>query len=57
MEYKFIKDSITGELSVVQLTRDDGVIMSIPLDEANADYQEYIAWTKASPKNVAVEAD
>ena len=29
----------------------------IPIDEANIDFQEYIAWTKASPMNVAEPAD
>ena len=56
MEYKFIKDS-QGNNATIRLTTEDGQIMFIPLDEANTDYQEYIAWTKASPKNVAVEAD
>ena len=46
--YKLMKEN----LGVI---RSDGA--SIPRDEANTDYQEYIAWTKASPKNVAVEAD
>lgn len=29
----------------------------IPKVGSNTDYQEYLAWLKASPKNVAEEAD
>lgn len=29
----------------------------IPVDEGNTDYQEYLEWTKASPMNVAEEAE
>lgn len=29
----------------------------IPFDPANTDYQEYLKWTKASPMNVAEEAE
>ena len=35
---------------------DDGSVTSISVDEANTDYQEYLEWTKASPMNVAEEA-
>lgn len=52
MDYKLQKlnDELIGIIRLSDNTY-------IPMDEANTDYQEYIAWTKASPKNVAVEAD
>ena len=53
MTYKLIRDIDTGDICGV--LKDDK--FHIPFDKANTDYQEYIAWTKASPKNVAVEAD
>ena len=37
--------------------KENGDSCFIPANEDNNHYQEYIAWTKASPKNVAVEAD
>jgi len=37
------------------VVRSDGAI--IPADNANTDYQEYFKWTKASPMNVAEEAE
>ena len=56
MEYQLIKDD-DGNISTLKLTTEDEAVMFIPMDEANTDYQKYIEWTKASPKNVAVEAD
>ena len=53
MEYKLYKEPLYNTTIIIR--NSDGA--SIPMDEANTDYQEYIAWTKASPKNVAVEAD
>ena len=52
--YKQIKNIITNNIESVQRLSDGAFI---PFNQANTDYQEYIAWTKASPKNVAVEAD
>ncbi len=49
--YKLVNSN--GLQSLVRI--EDNV--SIPFDEANTDYQEYIKWTKASPKNVAEPAD
>lgn len=54
--YKLAKD-YDGELIAIKATTEDGQVMFIPLDEANTDYQEYLAWTKASPKNKALPAD
>ena len=52
MDYKLQKlnDELIGIIRLSDNTY-------IPMDEANTDYQKYLAWTKASPKNVAVEAD
>lgn len=55
-EYKFVKDYF-GNNVALKVTSSDGDSAFVPLNESNTDYQEYIAWTKASPKNVAVEAD
>ena len=42
MKYKLVNHE--GQLNTIQITKDDGTKMSIPLDEANTDYQEYLAW-------------
>lgn len=39
--YKLIKDSFTGNISVVQRLSDNAFI---PFDPANTDYQQYLAW-------------
>ena len=51
--YKFYKHSISGNNSGIFLSK-DGKTYSIPLDEANTDYQEYLEWAKT---NTAEEAD
>ena len=53
MDYKLYTDPLYNITVIVR--KSDGA--SIPIDEANTDYQKYIAWTKASPKNVALPAD
>ena len=55
MTYQLIKED--NKIINIRLIADDGKEYLIPLDEANTDFQEYIAWTKASPKNVAAPAD
>tara|TARA_R100000322_G_scaffold165460_1_gene130827 strand:+ start:1208 stop:1375 length:168 start_codon:yes stop_codon:yes gene_type:complete len=41
--YKLRKDSLTGQTRVV--TKDCTTYkLDIPFDEANTDYQEYLAW-------------
>ena len=39
--YKLIKDSFTGDISVVKRIADNAFI---PFDPANVDYQAYLAW-------------
>ena len=41
--YKLIKNSITGQVSCVQ-KQDGNVLLSIPFDPANTDYQAYLKW-------------
>ena len=53
MEYKLYIDPLYNITVVIR--KSDGA--SIPIDESNTDYQEYIEWTKASPMNVAEPAD
>ena len=54
--YKLVND-VSGSLCSITFVMDNGKEMSIPLDPANTDYQEYLEWTKASPMNVALPAD
>ena len=45
-KYKLLKDYMTDEVSGVLLKSDDPNHSgwSIPFDESNTDYQEYLAW-------------
>ncbi len=55
-KYKLYKDhAIFGARQSIQRTTDDGIVSSIPFDEANTDYQEYLEWV--SKGNTAEEAD
>jgi len=51
--YKLVTaDGMNGSIS----KKEDGVkVLSIPYDEANTDYQEYLAWVAEG--NTAEEAD
>ena len=41
--YKLIKDPILNDINiVVKIT--EGRVLSIPFDNANKDYQEYLEW-------------
>ncbi len=51
--YKLIKEPIKNKTSAIVTTK-GSTIISIPLDEANTDYQEYLEWAKT---NTAEEAD
>ncbi len=41
--YKLYKSVFTGEVSIVHKI-ENGVLMSIPFDPDNTDYQEYLKW-------------
>jgi hypothetical protein len=41
--YKLVKSPMTNEVNVVQL-QVGNVLLSIPFDPANTDYQEYLKW-------------
>ena len=41
MQYKLHNSDITGELVAVSII---GKTISIPINDENADYQEYLAW-------------
>jgi len=41
--YKLVKSPITKEVNVVQL-QVGNILLSIPFDPANTDYQQYLAW-------------
>lgn len=41
--YKLYRDVITNEINAVN-KQVGNILYSIPLDEGNTDYQEYLAW-------------
>jgi hypothetical protein len=57
MIYKLKNLLVVEEQHQILIKVTNGLEECIPIDEANTDYQEYIRWTKASPKNVAEPAD
>ena len=52
--YKLIKDPMIGVVNQVK-TQTDGTVTIIPFDEANTDYQNYLAWVAEG--NTAEAAD
>ena len=54
IKYKLFKDLITSEVNVVNKIYSDKTI-SIPFDEENMHYQEYLAWVAEG--NTAEAAD
>tara|TARA_B100001989_G_scaffold176079_1_gene127299 strand:- start:15 stop:188 length:174 start_codon:yes stop_codon:yes gene_type:complete len=44
IKYKLYKDDRDGAIPTIQATKDDGTVWSVPFDEANTDYQTYLAW-------------
>ena len=41
--YKLNRNPLSGEVKSVNKT-ENGVLLSIPFDPANTDYQEYLKW-------------
>ena len=50
--YKLYKSSVSGEITSVFVTK-NGKEYSIPCDEANTDYQEYLEWAKTNTAEAA----
>jgi len=55
MNYKFFKLPDGTQADAVIKTTSDGLISTIPFDEANRDYQEYLLWVAEG--NTAEAAD
>ena len=54
--YKLIKNNITGEVDHVKTqigTTKPYTLITIPFDEANTDYQEYLEWAKTNTAEAA----
>jgi len=49
MIYELIKRS-EDDQGVIKKTDDTGFVQFIPMDEANADYQQYLVWLSEQPK-------
>tara|TARA_R100000329_G_scaffold55901_1_gene50696 strand:- start:188 stop:376 length:189 start_codon:yes stop_codon:yes gene_type:complete len=54
--YKLCNSIFSGELSSVMKDNGNGRFLSIPINEENADYQEYLQW-KAVDGNEPEPAD
>ena len=53
--YKFMKDIASGEVVGVLKQPKEGVVLQMPIDDSNTDYQEYLKWVAEG--NTAEAAD
>ena len=45
--YKIVNSRETNQLSSITKNDGSGVILSIPINTENSDYQQYLAWLEA----------
>ena len=57
MNYKFFKFPDGTQADAVIKTTSDGVSSTVPFDEANTDYQEYLAWKAKGNTTQAADED
>ena len=53
ISYKLFKLTLSGDATHVIKTDDSEVKTTIPFDEANTDYQEYLEWAKTNTAEAA----
>ena len=51
--YKLCNSPFTGQLCSVMKNNGNGRFLSIPIDEENTDYQEYLEWAKTNTAEAA----
>ena len=51
--YKLCNSPFTGQLCSVMKDNGNGRFLSIPIDEENTDYQEYLEWAKTNTAEAA----
>ena len=51
--YKLCNSPFTGQLCSVMKDNGNGRLLSIPIDEENTDYQEYLEWAKTNTPDPA----